>query len=192
MMVPQKLQKVQKIVFLALVLFSASGATYTASGSIFFQMTVQASTTVSSPPVILQNGTDNISVIYANNTSAKISANATSIYTAYNYSLNIENRESSTRLIALETFNYTGISKINTTIGFYDNNTFEEQIIIAGENVTEIGGDYNLIGFSTIHIKIENLVENNPNGVAYLYVYLRIKIPNTLTYMLYTITFEFE
>ncbi len=162
------------------------------SGSVYDVIRINSINTPRTPSIVLQNGTDNVSLIYANNTSAKISINVTSIATVYNYSLNIKSNESSTRLIMLEPFNYTGISKINATIGFYDNSTFEKQIIIEGENVTEIGSYYNLASFSTVHIRIADLEENITDGTAYLHTYLRIRIPNTSTYTLYVITFEFK
>jgi len=191
MITVKKLRKIEKIV-LVLALFSLFRATRVVSGSTFFQMSIQAYATISSPPIILQNGANNVSVIYANNTSAKISVDANATSTTYTYALNVKNNEGGTQLILLETFNYTGISKINATIGFYDNSTFEKQIIIEGENVTEVGSYYNLASFSTVHIRIADLEENITDGTAYLHTYLRIRIPNTSTYTLYVITFEFK
>ncbi|HDI06935.1 MAG TPA: hypothetical protein ENF76_01055 [Candidatus Bathyarchaeota archaeon] len=191
MITVKKLRKIEKIV-LVLALFSLFRATRVVSGSTFFQMSIQAYATISSPPIILQNGANNVSVIYANNTSAKISVDANATSTTYTYALNVKNNEGGTQLILLETFNYTGISKINATIGFYDNSTFEKQIIIEGENVTEVGSYYNLTSFSTVHIRIADLEENITDGTAYLHTYLRIRIPNTSTYTLYVITFEFK
>jgi len=162
------------------------------SGSIYDIMRKNAFVTPKKPLVTLHNGTDNISVIYANNTSARISVDANATSTTYTYALNIQSNESSTRLILLETSNYTGINKINATISFHNNDTFETQIIIQGENITETGSYYDLPSFSIVHIKIENLVENTTSGTAYLHTYLRIKIPNTSTYTLYVITFEFK
>lgn len=143
------------------------------------------------PLVTLENGTDQISTIYTNNTSAKISVNATLTSSTYNYSLNIVNNNASFWEVRLEYFNYTNISRVNTTIILHNNSTSSEQITISGGNVNQSNNYYNLTSEVTIHIGVMNLIENLSEGTTILHVYLRIKAPNTTTYTLYIIMFEF-
>jgi hypothetical protein len=145
---------------------------------------------VNSPLVILQNGTNNVSIIYTNNTSAKISIDATNITSTYNYSLNIVNNNASSWEVRLEYFDYTGLNYTNATIILHNDVTSSTQITLSGGSINQTNQYYNLTSSSTIHIGVHNLVENTP-GTTRLHVYLRIKTPNTTTYTLYIITFEF-
>jgi hypothetical protein len=161
------------------------------NGNVFYTMEIQAASTISVSPVELQNGTDNLSIIYANNTSAKISVDANSTSINYTYALNIKNNNDTSFLVRLENFNSSNLDKINTTIILHNSNTSRTQISIVGGSLNETGEYYNLTSLSTIYVKIENLNENIQSGTAYLYTYLRVKIPDS-TYILYVITFEFR
>lgn len=141
--------------------------------------------------VTLENGTDQISTIYANNTSAKISVNATPTSSTYNYSLNIVNNNASLWGVRLEYFDPININRVNTTIILHNNSTSSEQITITGGNINQTNNYYNSTSNATIHIGIIDLVENSPEQTTILQTYLRIKTPNTTTYTLYIITFEF-
>lgn len=162
-----------------------------ASGATYDIMRIESNFTCVSPSVVLQNGTDGISFIYANNTSAKISVNATTVYKTYNYSLNIVNNVSDNYDVKLEVYNSQNTGRIsNATIILHNNSTFSEQIIIDGGVITQSNGNFSsLNASSTIHIKVEDLKESQ-DGDSYLYVYLRIKVPNTSVSTLYIITFE--
>jgi len=50
---------------------------------------------------------------------------------------------------------------------------------------------YNLTSNTTIHIGLVNLIEDSSEGTTISHVYSRIKTPDTTTYTLYMITFEF-
>jgi len=143
------------------------------------------------PLVILGNGANETSTIYTNNTSAKIVINANLTSSTYNYSLNIVNNNASLWEVRLEYYNYTNIEHINTTIILHSNSTSSEQFTISGGNINQTNNYYNLTSNATIHIGVMDLVENSSGERTILRVYLRIKTPNTTTYTLYVITFEF-
>lgn len=162
-----------------------------ASGDISDFMNVNSNINCISPQVILENGANQTSTIYSNNTSAKISINANSTSLDYNYSLNIVNNIASLWEVRLEYYEYVNITRANATIILHNNLTSSEQIIISGGNISQTNNYYNLTGNATIHIGVVNLVENSSVGQTILHVHLRIKNPNTTTYTLYIITFEF-
>jgi len=75
------------LVISILVLLVSISSTY---GSAYYSLSLEPRVTVSSPPVFLQQGTTNSSVIYTNNTSARVRAAApapTPIYDASNYNI---------------------------------------------------------------------------------------------------------
>jgi len=153
-------------------------------------MNLNSYTNCVAPLVILQNGTNNVSIIYMNDTSAKISIDATPAASNYSYSLNITDNNASLWEVRLEYFNYTGLNCTNSTIILHNDTTSLWQIKIEGENISQNNTYYSLTNNSTIYIGVQNLVENSP-GTTVLHTYLRIKTPNTTIYTLYTITFEF-
>lgn len=172
---------------LAMLSFSCQKA----SGDINDFMNVNSNLNCISPQVILENGANQTSTIYSNNTSAKISINANSTSLDYNYSLNIVNKVASLWEVRLEYYEYVNITRANATIILHNNSTSSEQITISGGNISQTNNYYNLASNATIHIGVVNLVENSSVGKTILYVYLRIKNPSTTTYSLYIITFEF-
>jgi hypothetical protein len=172
---------------LAMLSFSCQKA----SGDINDFMNVNSNINCISPQVILENGANQTSTIYSNNTSAKISINANSTSLDYNYSLNIVNKVASLWEVRLEYYEYVNITRANATIILHNNSTSSEQITISGGNISQTNNYYNLASNATIHIGVVNLVENSSVGKTILYVYLRIKNPSTTTYSLYIITFEF-
>lgn len=161
------------------------------SGDVNDFMNLKAYISCVVPLVILENGANNVSTIYVNNTSAKISIDATSAQSTYNYSLNIVNNNASLWEVRLEYFDYVNVSRVNTTIILHNNSTSIEQITINGGNINQTNSYYNLTDNAIIHIGIVDLVENSAVGTTILRVYLRIKTPNTTTYTRYIIKFEF-
>jgi hypothetical protein len=60
-------------------------------------------------------------------------------------------------------------------------------MIITDENITQSEGlSYDLANNATIYISVSNLQSTNAK-TSYLYVYLKIGIPNTTTYSWYAI-----
>jgi hypothetical protein len=160
-----------------------------ASGSSYYALTTQYYAPIESPLVILENGGNGTSTVYANSTNAKISINATSTQSTYNYSLDIVNNDANSWEVRLESLDSTNISRINTTIILHSNSTSSEQITVNSGSLSQSNNYYELAGSTTIRIGVMNLVENS-EGTTILNVCLRIRTPNTTTYTLYTIMFE--
>lgn len=186
-------KKFRVYVWLALMLLIVSSfSTRNVLGQTYDFMVLQSNISAVTPSVVLQNGTDNVSFIYANNTSAKVTVNATSSFATYNYTLDIVNNDAVNKNVKLEVYDSFNITRItNSTIILHNNESSSTQIIIADGSIAQPSGDYyDLSGSSTIHIKVENLKES-ADGISYFYTYLRVQTSNTTTYTLYTITFEF-
>lgn len=160
-------------------------------GDVYDFMNVESIIGCIIPPVVLQEGFDNVSLIYSNGTSAKITINATAEYKTYNYTLSVFNNASETYEIRLEVYDYQNINRLsNLTILFHDNYTSSIQIMITNGVVIYAGGSfYVLNGLSKVFIKVDNLREIQ-NGESYIYVHLRIRVPNKSIYTLYLINFE--
>jgi len=150
----------------------------------------QSFSTIKQPSVILQNGTDNVSNVYMNETSAKIGINVNATRT-YDYALNIVNNEVNLSEVKLECFSYSGLNCTNATITLHDNSSSLWQIKIEGGGISQNDMYYDLAGNAKIYVGVQNLV-GNINGTTILHTYLRIKTPNKTTYTLYEITFEFK
>jgi len=157
----------------------------------YYALGIYSNTLIQSPTVILVDGSDDVSYVYTNNTSAKISINATLTELTYNYSLNIVNNDSSLWQVKLEYFEFVNISRVNATIILHNNSTTSDQITINSQGINQTNEYYNLTGNAVIHIGVKDLIENSSSGKTILDVYLRMKTPNTTTYTLYIITFEF-
>jgi len=70
-------QKLRRSIWLVATLFVLLGVLFpNVDGNTYFALLTKPYTTVSSPPVVLQGGTAGTSVIYINNTSAKVTVNA--------------------------------------------------------------------------------------------------------------------
>ena len=171
---------------LILVGFSCKGA----SGTTYDIINLRSKIECIIPLVVLEDGDNNTSTIYTNNTSARITIDATSTPSAYNYSLNIVNNGANLEEVRLECFGSENVSRVNATMLLHDNATSSTQITISGGTVNQTNEYYNLTANATIHLGIQNLVESE-EGLTILHVYLRIKALNTSTYDRYTITFEF-
>jgi hypothetical protein len=162
-----------------------------ASGSAYYALMTQYYAPIEPPLVILQNGGNSTSTVDADGTNAKVSIDANSTQLTYNYSLNIVNNYSSTWEVRLESFGSTNISRVNATIVLHNNSTSSQQITINSGSLSQSNNYYELANSTTIHIGVMNLVENF-EGTTVLNVYLRIRTPNTTTYTLYAIAFEFN
>jgi len=166
--------------------FSCKGA----FGTTYDLMNLKSNIKCIVPLVVLEDGANNTSTIYTNSTSARITINATSTPSTYNYSLNIVNNGANIEEVRLECFGSENVSRVNATMLLYDNVTSSTQITISGGTVNQTNKYYNLTGNATIHLGIQDLVESE-EGSTILHVYLRIKTLNTSTYDCYIITFEF-
>lgn len=187
-----KFKRLRLCVWLALTLFLLLNCTFRfALGTVNDFMRVQSNNSCILPSIILQNGTDNVSLVYESQTSAKITINATTEPTTYNYTLNILNNASENCEAQLELYDNANITRIaNATIILHDNSTSLNQIIISNGDATQSSGDfYSLNGSSTIYIKVKDLKQSQ-DGSCFLHVYLRVRLNDTSVYTLYTITFE--
>lgn len=181
-----------RYVLSAVVIFILLGyANENANGNVYDLMPLKSEIICVAPSVVLQDGMDNVSLIYINNTSAKIRINATGDYTTYNFAISIVNTISENYNVKLEVYNSQNIERLsNVTILLHNNETSSAQIIISEGAIVRSSGDfYNLSSFSTIYIKVENLKESR-DGESYLHIHLQMNEPNTSIYTLYIITFE--
>ena len=110
----------------------------------------------------------------------------------YDYVLKVVNQVTAAWNISLKVYDSSNIDRLlNATISFYDGAS-SDQIIVGNGNITQPEGRlYNLPGGvgSTVKISMSNL-QASTSGTSYLYVYLKILVPDTTTYLLYIITFE--
>jgi hypothetical protein len=122
-----------------------------------------------------------------NQIKLKYSYNSSS---TYDYVLKIANQVLDNWKVNLKVYSSSNINRLsNTTIRFHDGLT-SDQIIINGGIITQSEGpQYDLLGFASIYISISNLQATNSEK-SYLYVYLKILVPNTSTYNLFIIAFE--
>jgi hypothetical protein len=141
--------------------------------------------TVSSPPVILQNGTAGNSTIYANSTSAKVSVGPTG---DFDYVLNMTENHNSNWTVRLSAYDQTDLDKINCSIYIYDGSNSTQIVILDGDYANQSGPWYDLNASDTEHIWMHT--EKSGAGTSYIYAYLEIKVPNTTVYARYIITFE--
>lgn len=108
----------------------------------------------------------------------------------YDNVLKITNQVATSWEIKLKIYDSTNISRItNLNINFHNGNTTSQILIKEGLMEKDEGEPYNLTERTTIYIGINNL-KANMTGASYIQVYLKIKMPNTSTYTLFTITFE--
>lgn len=141
------------------------------------------------PNVILQQGTAGSSTIYTNSTSAKVSVDSTT--ETYDYVLKVV-KVADNWTVNLQVYDSSNISRLSSlNISLHDGASSNQIAVSGGSIVKSEGEPYNLPGGagSTIYISITNLQEIT-SGTSYLYVYLKILVPDTSTYSLYIITFE--
>jgi len=161
------------------------------AGGIYYSMVMQSYGTVTSPPVILRNGTAGNSTIYTNNTSALVTVKAPMNDSAnFNCVLMVVNQIADNWTVNLKVYNSANISRLSSlNISLHDGTSSNQIAVSGGSIVKSEGPPYNLAGNATIFIAMSNL-QAATTGTSYLYVYLKIRVPNTSTYSLYVITFE--
>ena len=184
-------KRIRRLIWLVLTVFVLwSCAPQNAAGSLYYSMVMQAHAAVDSPPVILQNGTAGTSMIYTNSTSAKV--NVTATVENYDYVLKVVNQAADNWTVNLKVYDNSSIGRLSSlNISLHDG-TSSNQISVSGGSIVKSEGEpYNLPGGagSTVYISISNL-QASTSGTSYLYIYLKILVPGTSTYMLYIITFE--
>ena len=177
-------------IFLTFLVVSIIFSSGIVSGEIYDNMLLVSSVGVITPYVVLQDGADNVSTIFTNQTSAMITLNATLTSTTYSYTLNITNNSTNPLNLTLQIKSGTDLDKINVTITLHNGTHAETQIQISGGSASETDVPFTIQGYSTIYIEAQNLIENYA-GTAYLHVYLKIDEYNVSTYILYPITFKF-
>jgi hypothetical protein len=109
---------------------------------------------------------------------------------SYDYVLAVTEQDAFDWKVNLTVYDSSNIARLSgITISFYDG-TSSDQIVISGGSITQSEGPaYNLNSSSTIKIKMNN-IDATSSSTSYLHVYLKILVPDTSTYALYTITFE--
>ena len=177
-------------IFLIFLVVSSVLSFGVVSGEIYDNMLLVSSVGVMVPYVVLQDGVDNVSTIFTNQTSAMITLNATLTSTTYSYTLNITNNSANPLNLTLQIKSGTNLDKINATITLHNGTHTETQIQISGGSASETDIPFTIQEYSTIYIEVRNLVENYA-GIAYLRIYLKIDEYNVSTYILYPITFRF-
>jgi hypothetical protein len=178
------LKKIRQIVFIVLALSILLGKHHTASGSTFFYIPIQTSTSIDPPQVTLQNVTTNV-VVYTNNTSAKVTVLNNTNNLDVLQTLNQTNDDWQLQLIK---YNDTNIARLtNCSIWFHNETITSVQIEI-------INGSYNLTSGNlydfTINTNITITASTNTTGISLIHTYLKILKPDTSTYSLCIITFE--
>jgi hypothetical protein len=110
----------------------------------------------------------------------------------YDYVLKVVNQVANNWKVNLKVYDSSNISRLSSlNISLHDGTSSNQIAVSAGSIVKSEGEPYNLPGGvnSTIYISISNLQATNSEK-SYLYVYLKILVPNTSTYSLFIITFE--
>jgi len=126
--------------------------------------------------------------------SWKIDATLLQVWTTqtYDYVLKVVNQGAGNWVVNMKVYGSSNIGRLSTlNISLHDG-TSSNQIAVSGGSIVKSEGEsYNLPGGvnSTIYISMSNLLATTA-GTSYLYVYLKIRVPNTSTYSLYVITFE--
>jgi len=155
------------------------------AGSAYYSLLMEPSTTVTSPPVELHNGTAGTSTIYTNSTSAKVSVVSSG---DFKYVLNMTEKRGSNWTVRLNAYNQSDLNSLNCSIYIYDGSDSTQIVILNGAYVNQTGPWNNLNASDTEYIWMH--VETSGAETYYVYVYLEICIPGITTYARYIITFE--
>jgi len=108
----------------------------------------------------------------------------------YNYVLKVVNQIANNWTVNLKVYDSATINRLSSlNISLHDVTSSNQIAVSGGSIVKSEGPPYNLAGNATIYISISNL-QATTTGTSYLYVYLKIQVPNISTYILYVITFE--
>jgi hypothetical protein len=181
------------LIWLVLTVFVLLGySLQSVVGIVYYAMAMKAYGTVTSPPVILEEGNcSGTSTIYTNNTSALITVEAPiNDSAAFNYILKVVNKVTDIWAVDLQVYDNSSLSRLSSlNISLHDG-VSSNQIAVSGGNIVKSEGPpYNLAGNATIYIALSN-VHATATGISYLYVHLKIQVPNTSTYILYVIIFK--
>jgi hypothetical protein len=109
---------------------------------------------------------------------------------AYDYVLKVTNQVTNGWKINLQVYGSSNIGRISDAIMKFHDGTTSNQIIIQSGTITQTQGPpYDLTNSATVYISVSNL-QATTNEESYLYVYLKILVPNTSTYNLLVVTFK--
>jgi hypothetical protein len=105
--------------------------------------------------------------------------------------LKVANQVASAWNMSLQVYTSSNIARLSNVIISFTDGTLSDQIVVSNGIITQAQGAlYNLpasVG-STIYISMSSL-QTNATGLSYLFVYLKVLVPNTSTYSLYILTF---
>jgi hypothetical protein len=105
--------------------------------------------------------------------------------------LEVANQVASAWNLNLRVYSSSNIARLSNVIISFRDGTSSDQIVVSNGNITQSEGAlYNLpasVG-STVYISMSTL-QTNATGLSYLYIYLKVLVPNTSTYSLYSLTF---
>jgi len=161
----------------------------------YSSFTLKDSTSISQPIVILKSNSTLCTIYGEWNTSALITVQAdTASPSNYTDVLRIISNYTENLEVNLEVYGNDNLARIsNVTIRFQNSTgaTFD-QIIVNNGSITQEkpGNPYDLSPSETLYVDIINL-QANTTGTSYIYTYLRIRLQDKTTYVLYTITFKF-
>ncbi len=115
-----------------------------------------------------------------------------SVEITYDYVLKVVNQAADNWTINLQIYNSSNINRLsNLNISLHDGTSSNQIAVNNGSIIKSQGDPYNLPGGvgSTVYISMNNL-QVTASDISYIYVYLKIRVPNTSTYNLFTIVFE--
>jgi hypothetical protein len=187
-------QKMRQSAWLVVTLFVLLGFLFqNVVGNTYFALLTEPYTAVTSPPVILQAGTAGNSIVYINDTSARISAVAPSTTTNYDYVLKVINRASDPWKIRLKAYSQSNIGRLgNCTIYFRNaSDGFSGQVYIVDGNYTQQTGPWYDLPASPAERYIVVTLQASNSEVSCINVYLEILMLDKTTYTRYILTFEF-
>jgi len=171
---------------LAFAVFILLRNAFIVAGSTSYSTSIQLTTQIFAPEVILQNATLTNYILYGNNTSAQVtvSNNTNSLDV-----LQLVNETTNGWKLQLIKFNDANISRLtNCTIWLHDGSTTSVQIkIINGAYTQTNGTQHDFAGNGAYFITITAFT--NSTGTSRISTHLKILKPNTSTYALYTVTF---
>jgi len=105
--------------------------------------------------------------------------------------LKVANQVASAWNLNLRVYNSSNIARLSNAIISFRDGTSNDQIVVSNGNIAQSEGAlYNLPAGagSAVYISMSN-IQTNATGTSYLYIYLKVLVPNTSTYSLYIITF---
>jgi len=188
-------QKMHQLIWLVMTTLVMLGFLFSnAGGNTYFALLTQPCTMVSSPPVVLQEGSMGNSTVYMNGTSARISVAASiSVPTDYDFVLKVVNNISDHWEIRLKAYSQSNIGRLdNCTIYFHNaSDGFSGQVYIVNGSYTQQTGPWYDWPASVTEKYIAVTLQANNSEVSYVSVYLEVLIPDKTTYIRYVLTFEF-